>query len=356
MSVQTEKKQSRMLIYRLIYTIGLGVVVLMLIMLYLRFSYGWFASNDAVTADGMQVSANDESFFELAVRDRNTTTPADPNLDQHSPYANDSDIVVFLAQDEYGGYAKINETDNDNPALLCHLVNENPHEENSEDLAPGAFGVISFDIVLAEGTASDFDIDLSFFPLGETVVNNARVPCAIVDPDETDPAVIAEQEEKLATLREYLSGHILFFQSRSAKQNGGYYYSDRLTTDSFVFELPAQPDYTANGKDYYTVEIYWIWPATFGQLALPNSDARVHVHSVYNDETARGEMLDFISDNPGKFFRELSVAANTVFARADYEDYYFVELSEGYNRADQMIGDSTQYLIVCVDVSQHNNP
>ena len=89
-------------------------------------------------------------------------------------------------------------------AILCHLVNENPHEENSEDLAPGAFGKISFDIVLKSDYDAGFAVALSFYPLG--IAANGD-PTPIVDPEETDPAVQAEQEELLSELQEMLSGH-----------------------------------------------------------------------------------------------------------------------------------------------------
>ena len=342
MNEQANKKQNRMLFWRFMYTAGLGLLVLVFIILYLHFSYGWFANSDTVSADGMQVTANDDTLFELAVRDRNTVLPAntnyDPNLDQTSPYAANSMIATFLGDDAYGGYETLSETSNDHPAIFCHLVNENPHEENSEDLAPGAFGLISFDIVVPSGYSGDFDIDLSFFPLGI----NGQVPEAITD------ATLLNQ------LQELLSGHILFYQNRSVKQNGGYYYTNRLVNDSFVYELSGHTPTVINGKAHYTVEIYWIWPSTFGQLALPNGDERVHNHSVYNDETERQAILTFISTNPGKFFRELE--GNNNFQNGSgqgWESLNFIALSEAYNRADQLIGDNAQYLIVCVDVQQH---
>ena len=85
MNGQANKEQKHMLAVRFAYTAGLGLLAILFLILYLHFSYGWFANSDTVTADGMQVTANDDTFFELAVRDRNTTTPADPNLDQRSP-------------------------------------------------------------------------------------------------------------------------------------------------------------------------------------------------------------------------------------------------------------------------------
>lgn len=339
-----------MLTVRLAYTAGLGLLTLVFIILYLHFSYGWFAKNETVSGENMQVSAQDESFFELAVRQRGAA--AGDALDQRTPYADDSLIIQILGYDEYGGYEKRNMTDNEHASIFCHLVNENPHEEDSEDLAPGAYGYISFDIVLSEGYDGSFDIDLSFLPLGLTA---GGVPSPIVDPDETDPDVIAEQEALLSEIRDLLSGHVLFYAGRSSLVNGGYYYSDRLTDDSFVFDLPASPDYTENGKNHYTVNIYWIWPSTFGQLALQNGDERVHVHSVYNDETERGEMLGYISSNPSKFFRGL--AGGNPFQGSggrSWEDLNFIALSEAYNRADQSIGDNTQYLIVCIDVGMHD--
>lgn len=348
MTDRARNNQKRSLFHRLIYLTVLGLILTAVITVYLHFSYGWFTKNESVSAEGMQAGVNDDSFYEIAVRDRDGT----PDNDQRTPYAADSPIAQYLAREENGGYEKLDPdyiTDNGHTAILCHLVNENPHEENSEDLAPGAFGKISFDIVLKSDYDAGFDVALSFYPLG--IAANGD-PTPIVDPDETDPAVQAEQEELLTELQEMLSGHVLFYKTRSALINGGYYYSDRLENDAFTFELPAAPDYTDpdTGDRYYTVEIYWIWPATFGQLALENDSPMVHAHPVYNDETERGEILTYISTHPGKFFRNLAIPAATAFAAADYPNYYFVELSEGYNHADQLIGDNTHFLIVCVDV------
>ena len=351
MADRARGEQKRSLFYRLIYLAVLGLIIFTVVTVYLHFSYGWFTKNESVSAEGMKTAVNDEALFELAVRDRDGT----PDNDQRTPYDADSRIAEYLAREENGGYEKLDDADpsyitsNEHTAILCHLVNENPHEENSEDLAPGAFGKISFDIVLKGGYDADFDVALSFYPLG--IAANGD-PTPIVDPDETDPAVQAEQEELLTELQEMLSGHVLFYKTRSALINGGYYYSDRLTDDAFTFELPAAPDYPDpdTGDRYYTVEIYWIWPATFGQLALETDSPMVHAHPVYNDETERGEILTYISTHPGKFFRNLAIPAATAFAAADYPNYYFVELSEGYNHADQLIGDNTHFLIVCVDV------
>ena len=361
MTARAKDRRKRSLLFKLIYLVALGLVISAAVTVYLHFAYGWFAKNDSVTATGAQVTANGESDYELAARDLGTIGGVD--RDQRTPYDADSRIALYLAQEEHGGYEKLAPdyiTDNDHTAILCHLINENPHEEDSEDLAPGAFGVISFDIVLKGDYSSDFDIDLSFYPLGEERVEEngaiVRVPSPIVDPDAS-AAEQAEQQALLNELEEYLSGHVLFYKTRSAKQNGGYYYSDRLTDDSFTFELPASPDYVdaSTGYRYYTVEIYWIWPSTFGQLALPNGDARVHVHSVYNDETSRGEILTYISSHPGKFFRELAGNGNFQNAGGEsWESLNFIALSEGYNRADQLIGDNTQYLVVCVDVEPAN--
>lgn len=357
MTARTKDRQKRSLFYRLVYLAALGFIIAVVVTVYLHFAYGWFAKNDSVSANGASVTADGDARYELAARDLGTVDGVD--RDQRTPYDAGSRIALYLAREENGGYEKLAPdymTDNEHTAILCHLINENPHEENSEDLAPGAFGVISFDIVLKDGYYSDFDIDFSFFPLGETAIEEngetVREPRPIVDPGASAQEQ-AEQQALLDELKEYLSGHVLFYKTRSAKQNGGYYYSDRLTDDSFTFELPASPDYVdgATGYRYYTVEIYWIWPSTFGQLALPDGDARIHVHPVYNDETSRGEILGYIEDHPGKFFRELAGNGNFTGANGEsWESYNFVALSEGYNRADQLIGDHTQYLIVCIDV------
>ena len=285
---------------------------------------GWFSVVTKVSGSDANVRSRGESF-ELAVSGTQT-----------SPYADDSAIVTYLASDAGGNFIKQPSTGTGVGSILCRLVNENPHEEVGEELGPGSFGKISFDIVVKNGVEEDYRIVLDCQALG----GSASAPQAVSDAD-------------LPVLKRLIKGHILFFETRSALLNGGYFYSDRID-ESFVYDV-SEHTYTetSDGKRY-TVEFYWIWPATFSQLALSSTNSKLHVHAVFNDEIQRGAMLEYISENDSEFF--MNLAAGVDFDHASYEDYYFVELSEGYNRADQFIGDKAHYLTVVSEVLPVEQP
>ena len=297
------------------------------------YSFGWFANNVSVTGNGLRIKPKADDY-ELAVLG-----------DQALPFAADSNIVLYLQQSAVGGYQKRASTNNSNPAILCHMSNEHPHVENSEEIAPGAFGTVSFDIVVPTGSDyTGFDISLDYLPItsgagGLTAVN---------------PAVESE-------VLELLSGHILLFGSRTALQNGGHYYSDPIG-DSLSVTLADYTPVTQADGDHYTVTFYWIWPGTFGQMAFPDGDSRVHSHTLFNDSTERAALLARMAAHPEQFFRsrdplnpdryvngtELDLANPP--SGYTFEDYYYVELSEGYNLGDQFVGDHVRYLVIVATV------
>ena len=283
------------------------------------YSFGWFANNVRVSGEGMtvQVAADD---YELAV-----------SGDQATAFANDSRIRLYLQQSAVGGYQQRASTNNSNPALLCHMTNEHPHVEGSEEIAPGAFGKVSFDIVVpvnSEYTA--FDIALDYLPISSGGSGLAPVRAAILD-----------------DILSLVSGHILLFEHRSALLSGGYYYSDPIGDSLSVTLADLTPDTQADGV-HYTVTFYWVWPSTFGQMAFADGDARVHSHALFNDSTERTDLLARIADEPECFFHNLSASVD--LDAPDFEDYYYVELSEGYNSADQYIGDNVRYLVIAAYV------
>ncbi len=296
--------------------IGSALLLFMTVLFFVKYRHstvGWFVQNRTAEATDARV-APVESFYELAV------SPA-----QETPYAASSDVLTYL-ETEYG-VVKQPETSSARIATVCRFVNENPYDPTSDELAPGSFGKISFDLVIKHDRGiDDFTVDLDYLALGSGPSG----------PEAPDSATQAE-------LQELLAGHILMFSSRSALQNGGYYYSDFID-GSFTFTLSEHTGVPQSDGVHYTVELYWIWPVTFAQLALKEGNPKLHSHAIFDNETDRAAMLETIKANQNEFFKSLNAAVN--FNRSDFEDYYFVELSDGYNSADQFIGDNTHYLVL----------
>ena len=253
-----ENEQKRQMRRKLVSMISLFLLIVLLVIIYLNFAFGWFTYLKYAHANDAQISVSNVDF-ELAV-----------SGDQVTPYANDAPIVGYLDVNE--GIEKAASTDADNHinAILCNFINENPYEEGLNDLAPGSYGRMSFDIVVKDDYTGDFRITL------DTVA---------LDASGSTPQAIDPADE--ATLYSLLSGHILIFENRANRTNGGYYYTDRITDEGFIFETSAHtPTVLSDGK-HYTVNIYWIWPSTFAQFALAENNPKLHANSVFHNESLR---------------------------------------------------------------------
>ncbi|MBO4692771.1 MAG: hypothetical protein J5659_00040 [Clostridia bacterium] len=315
------KKQKRFLFGKSMSLTALALLIILTVVVGSIISLGWFANRDTADANGVSVTAKEERF-ELAV-----------SGEQVLPFANDSTIITYLNSVAGGSYEKRASTEREHTSILCRVINEKPHIAGSDELAPGAFGRISFDIVLQAGDpVRDYEISLDYLPLDLV----AGVPQAVDNADIDD-------------LKDLISGHILLFNTRSALINGGYYYSDRITNKRFVFSPSEHTPSVESDGIHYTVEFYFIWPATFAQLALKQDSPKLHLHPVFQTEALRLEMLNYIIENQDEFFRNLGQGIN--FSAESFEETFFVELSDGYNTADQFIGDKAHFLVICSTVN-----
>ena len=315
------KKDKRMLFGKSMSLTALALLIILCIIVCSIISLGWFADNYRTRANGLGIDTMSD-YFELAV-----------SGEQVLPFADDAPIVTYLSAEQNGDFNKLASTDINNKSILCRVINENPHISGSDELAPGAFGKISFDIVIPAGSAlRNFEISLRYLPFDMS----AGVPQAV-------------SNEDINQLREVLSGHILLFSSRSALINGGYYYSDRIVDNSFIFRPSEHTPTVGADGDHYTVEFYFVWPVTFGQLALKSNSPKLHSHPVFQTEEERLDMLEYIKLNSNKFFMNLGQGID--MSRNSIEEYYFIELSDGYNTADQFIGDKAHYLVISSEVN-----
>ena len=320
----------------------IAAVLFTALYLILNRSYGWFASNEQVDGENMKVKA-DHDIYELAVSGTQVTT-----------YPAGDPILTFLADN--GNYQNIAQTDNGNFNLVCTLYDERAGDDPLF-VSPGSYGSVSFDVVPKRGHVKlQFDMVMQGVGI-RTVDNNG------VNEEElyyiTDPDLI-----------NYLHGHILFFSERTPVSAGStiYRYSGVMPT-SFVYDTAehASDRHVVNGEDHYTVTFYWIWPQMISSIILPETDSRLRTHTVFSDSTEREEFKEFIEENNELFFyypagetsyTYVAPANMTDPAPADTgnENGYYVEFIEGYNNADQLIGDTVRYLIVTPTASLYVEP
>ena len=274
------------------------IVTLVMLVAYASATFGWFSDNNSVNATGMAVGVSGQSYGVGENGSANFTGIGD------------------------GHYLT--------------LIKDGA-DKSIEDIAPGDFGTVTFDI-----TSSSL--------LTSTVIVNIEVLGLIGDDDNL---TLCED----SSVTQLLSGHILFFETRTAIQSIDHYYHytnhiTRLEYDT-TQHSPTTPAQNGDGLYHYTIEFYWVWPRSFGQLVLDEDDSRIRHTTIFDKNVSdRPTMLTYIKENSNLFFT-WSQSSPTVFPTNDsnYQNTYYVQLTNAYNNADQSIGDNIDYIVVHLGVS-----
>ena len=317
---------------------AVSVALILAVSVGLNRTFGWFALNTTVHANNMNAGAK-YNGFELYASGSETT-----------PLGSNNAVVQFLEEETNGGYEYRDQTDLEHDKMMCNLIiDPNAGTVEYGKICPGAFGKVSFDIVVPDTEDRTFDIYLGFITAKQTAQG-------------------LEATTSNAALQAILRGHILLFNERHV-DNGVYSYSDRIEDMTLTFNTTAHTAGSEprliNGKYHYNVTLYWAWPITYAHFAYDDSDPRQNAKSIYFDSDERRAALESILEqdendvyiNMGKYFSGLNLTDDTAenyidLSRADVDvfDYYYVELSDGYNNADQYIGEYARHLVLTVDV------
>ena len=272
------------------------LVVLIMLVAYASTTFGWFASNEKVDTDGMSVGVASQSY---------------------GVGGNGAASFSGLGDGSY-----------------LTLIKDGS-DTDIEDIAPGDFGRVSFD--LTSSTVLSSTINISIQLIGLIGEDDNFTTC-------TDNAVLT-----------LLNGHILFFENRTAiPSTNHYHYTNHITTLNYntAAHTPTPPAQNDDNLYHYTVEFYWIWPRSFGQLVLDEDDSRIRHKTVFDKNVSdRGDMLAYIKANSGLFFVWTN-AQPSVFPTndANYQNTYYIQLTNAYNNADQSIGDNIDYIVVHLTV------
>lgn len=334
---------------------ALAKMLLVLILLFLIILFGsiaWFSMNTGVSTDGLGVTAGARGF-ELRVSTENEET-AGEKIGFHNLYGSGFlDYVHSLLGITTGG---------SNGQTICWRM-----ADGDKKLMPGSEGSLEFQVV-PSGTLR-YSIDYTAYT-ADTEEARDEQDNVILDEDGLPVENVlalheitesSEQDEQAGVA--YLKSHILFFTGRetvTTKVAGKTFYRYHGWIED-PSDFTMTPD--ANGN----VTIYWIWPNTFGQLALyDRTDAENFPYlretvSVL-DDTGEGTPGDADSDR-AKLTAYLQDADNSVFAGSPGENTTFAaqlsalysnrttgtayeKLSEGYNSADQIIGKNLDFVML----------
>lgn len=342
--MERERKEKKRSLGREAATLAVTVVALFAALLFALRSingFAWFASSKEVNANGMSVSAGEETLFELAAITPEPTPTPSPGASAPAPTPT-PEVFDFL---EDQGYELVDVTSGEHKGLVVYLKNEvrNDDVEEGKDpymLRPGSHGTIDFYVIPKQQTTG---IKLSMNLRGVGIGANPDYPTAG------------------SSEAEIIKGHILFFTDCEQQTQK---YSGLITGGSTIPIDPSQSyvseeTFTLNGEQCtrYRVTIYWVWPRTLGSMVLPDGHASLYGSSLFafsgsNVKDVTGtifeEMRTFIANNSSFFCDPLDHEGDaTPYATlaADVINN-FAKLSDGYNNGDQRIGDTVDYLIV----------
>ena len=392
-AVLTEKERRKM---RRNALIKMGAMGLFILIVLIFSSIAWFTMNREVEGTGAQMRSTDTPF-EVAVV---------------APYTNTPDYSALL-QSQFSFDTTKHETGSGTSEIKCLMTDATADANNPmRGMQPGSYGTITFQIkpksagtytlhfdIATAGYHAEFatNAEGAILPnqLKTKTVEGKQVPIfySLADYTEMQAEVISDsnaEQQQIADAREdvvncpkaarFLQGHILFFEnwdsstkyySKFINPSAGFNRSYTFTADDVAGNI------TSDRQEELTVTLYWIWPNTFGQMVLDNGninlserDAAMFSSSqtAVNGQSPREELTTYITAHGDQFFEstnamfsdtvvnevvtetEAAKIAASIAGLSTNPDN-IIPLSNGYNNADQIIGENVQILFAEITAS-----
>ncbi len=309
----------------------------------------WFANNRTVTAENAPVSVADRGF-ELA---------SSGSTVRHSTYWPNADANYDNGADGSGQVYGTNETVSYKATggtvhqVKQWLTSDNPDEA----VEPGSWGCMTFYVI--PKTDGDLNIRFTLDVRGfYEEDDNSLVDISTISTDSSmDPIQKLNYQDALR----YLQGHVFFFETLGAPeaQTDAYYFEDPIQNGTFTYQIQ-----NAEADKLYPVTIYWIWPATIGQLTLKDNTSHLRegipvVKDITGSETEptdKSKVIDIVKTNKVDIFKYGSSSADGVNDMIDASDNptNYSHLDDWYNKADQTIGVYIDYFMVEVNATLEN--
>ena len=334
------------------------VLLMILIALIIVFaSIAWFALNKTVGAGGMGVTVS-VSSFDIAtdgnqVMHRAQFPKADDTYEE-GDIGTDGVVVNLDGSEETLSEYYVSSNSKQN--IMLEFTGTS--EQSAKELEPGGCGIIKFYIIPSTDGNMNVDINLNIRAFIEktVTVNGAKqtqlldISTLTTDSSGLTSTQIAEKQDALG----YLNGHIFFFEEEGEPNDATspYYYKKPITDGVYHFSRNVEA-----GK-LYPVKIYWMWPKTYGQIALKDNTGSKRSgtpvvedseYTVAGERTDKGKLLDLVKakHQTGDFFN-----SQTTITSAMIDDSFtnFKELSKGYNNADEIIGTNIRYMMLEITV------
>lgn len=314
--------------------IKFGILAFLALLVWIFSTIAWFAMNDRVSADGMNVGVAGMPFkiaakgSRVRYSDEITAARSDFSFGSSGSYVNSSNVS--------GTYY----TDTDKLILRFDAATDG-------EVKPGDSGIIEFYVIpTTDGDiTANISLDVISFTGGSDDEELTEITASYSGTNAAETIDAAK----------YMKGHIMFFRELSSSQSS-YTYTGALTDRTLTVSIPNAVHDVA-----YPVQIHWMWPKTLGQLALqtnanalrPASNTPViqetapaTVGGVKNDKRL---VLDYLYSERESVFKFDSTSTytglDTVIDSADTQANFEL-LTDGYNDADSDIGTYVSYFLI----------
>lgn len=303
-------------------------------------SMAWFAINTNVRSAGVQISADNGRRFYLATRATDKQGVYDNNSQEssnllealrHFQRIKKTETIQGLPEFQLGATTVTGSDHVDyivgDAGGISLMVNPTSNVNNTTQNAyvgPGSRGKITFYIIptIAGDNQVNITVSLAAYGLSESSGN-----------------VVTAQLVNNEQLKNILCGHILLFRENDGYGNYVNQIKPVLGEDGTVcFPFTQEDTWVINQP--IEITLYWIWPHRFENMVFPGQPESVFQTSGKNQE----DFLNWVNSNRGYIVNQTN-PDSLEEPKAGMSNSGISQWSTGYNRGDQLIGDTVAYFV-----------
>ena len=314
-----------------------GIIMTAALIVILAISIAWFVSNTNVRSTSMSIAANNGQRFYLATKKENSQgvydnySQTNSNLQEALKHFKriSSETVQELPQFQIGT-TTITGSDNieyivgdaDGISLMVNSTSNVKNTTQNDYVGPGSKGKMTFYVIPTVAGENQVTITVSLAAYGLSEPNNDEVTAQSVN------------NRKLSNI---LCGHMLLFQGKDAQGNYAKQIEPTLGEDGTIrFTFAKTDEWVINQP--IEITLYWIWPYRFENLVYPGQPDSVFKTS----GDVQNGFLDWVNAHK----QNIAYTNDSLNdANADMSNSDFSKWSSGYNRGDQLIGDTVAYFV-----------
>ena len=313
-----------------------GIIMTAALIVILAISIAWFVSNTNVRSTSMSIAANNGQRFYLATKKEDSQGVYDDNQ-ENGNLQNALDHFNRIAGETINGLPQFNigtttvkgldgveyiVGDADGISLMVNSTSNVKNTTQNEYVGPGSKGEMTFYIIPTVAGDNQVNITVSLAAYQLSKPDNGEVTAQLVNNGQ---------------LSKILCGHILLFQGKDAQGNYVNQIEPALGEDGTIrFTFTKKDNWVINQP--IEITLYWIWPYRFENLVYPGQPDSVFKTS----GDVQNGFLDWVNAHKQNIAYTNESLSD---AKADMSNSDFAKWSSGYNRGDQLIGDTIAYFV-----------